>query len=497
MTTDVTGAQNAAAQTASAVSSTASDVSNAATTVDKTVAHQLTITERIFDKVQHFAETKGIDIVMAIIVLVIGYIISREIKVWTRNILKRSNVDPNAIGFITEIVYFICLLFVMTIVFGMLGISTSSLIAALGALVLVTAALAVFLPHRPKTYEGGASVTYTDQDGTYELLVGTFLNSIEDKQPEEKRTLSLSVDETSYLPAMLGVYRNGTPVDPEAFLAKVERCTLEAFPNENGALDIAEPRYNEMFSAAVLETDVVFTGASGTNELVWTLTMKNGDTIRLKHTFEVLPLVHAAFTAEDTPLNTIEDLKALLDRIDKEVPADTVVDIYLPPVTYTGDLHISSRAVNLYGCCDGSGRTVIEGSLTVSTHVPDKVVLHDLDFVGNGGNGLTATASTMIENCSFTGYDIGAAVENGGMIGVEACTFRNNKIGFSYDTLRYSFSKDGFPDCRIEGNDVGIQFVNLPGAMPLDFFGTVFSGNGTDIDNPIQNPIDLSNAIFE
>ena len=83
------------------------------------------------------------------------------------------------------------------------------------------------------------------------------------------------------------------------------------------------------------------------------------------------------------------------------------------------------------------------------------------------------------------------------MIGVEACTFRNNKIGFSYDTLSYSFSKDGFPDCRIEGNDVGVQFVNLPGAMPLDFFGTVFSGNGTDIDNPIQNPIDLSNAIFE
>ena len=255
-----------------------------------------------------------------------------------------------------------------------------ALIAALCALVLVTAALTVFLPHRPKTYEGGASVTYTDQDGTYELLVGTFLNNIEDKQPEEKRTLSLSVDETSYLPAMLGVYRNGTPVDPEAFLAKVERCTLEAFPNENGALDIAEPRYNEMFSAAVLETDVVFTGASGTNELVWTLTMKNGDTIRLKHTFEVLPLVHAVFTAEDTPLNTIEDLKALLDRIDGEVPADTVVDIYLPPVTYTGDLHISSRAVNLYGCCDGSGRTVIKGSLTVSTHVPDKVVLHDLDF---------------------------------------------------------------------------------------------------------------------
>ncbi len=128
MTGEVTGAQNVVTNTASAMSS------NAATTVDGTVTHQITMTERILDKIQHFAETKGLDIVMAIVVLVIGYIVSREIKVWTRNILKRSNIDPNAIGFITEIVYFISLLFVMTIVFGMLGISTSSLIAALGGI---------------------------------------------------------------------------------------------------------------------------------------------------------------------------------------------------------------------------------------------------------------------------------------------------------------------------------------------------------------------------
>jgi len=194
---------------------------------------------------------------------------------------------------------------------------------------------------------------------------------------------------------------------------------------------------------------------------------------------------------------TMEDLKALLDRMDGEVPADTVVDIYLPPVTYTGDLCISSRAVNLYGCSDGSGRTVIEGSLTVSTHTPDKVMLYDLDFVGTGGNGLTATASTMIWNCSFTGYDIGAAVKDGGMICVESCTFRNNKIGFSYDTLHHSLFKTGFPDCTIVGNEIGVQFVNLSGPAPLDFGDTVFSGNGVDIDNPIQYPIDLSNAIFE
>lgn len=372
-----------------------------------------------------------------------------------------------------------------------------ALIAALCVLVLAAAALAVFLPHRPKTYEGGASVTYTDKDGTYELLVSTASNDLENKQPEEKRTLFISVEDTCCLPALLGVYQNGTPADPEAFLAKVEHCTLEAFPNENGALDITEPRHDEAFVSSVLAAEVFFTGASGTNELVWTLTMKNGDTIRLKHTYEILPLVHQAYTEEDAPLDTIEDLRALLDRIGGEVPADTVVDIYLPPVTYTGDLNISSRAVNLYGCSDGSGRTVIEGSLTVSTHDPDNVMLHDLDFVGDGGNGLTATASVVIWNCSFTGYDVGAAVKNGGMIGVEACTFRNNKIAFSYDTLSYFSFKGGFPDSTIEDNDIGIQFVNIPGAMPLDFAGTVFSGNGIDIDNPIGYPIDLSNAIFK
>lgn len=372
-----------------------------------------------------------------------------------------------------------------------------TLYALLGALVLIVAAMAVFLPHRPKTFEGGASVTYTDKDGTYALLVSTFLDEISNNQPQEKRSISFSVDEQSCLLDYLGVYQDGKLVEPEGFLAKVERCTLEASPNENGTLEIIGPVYDEMYAPSVLEADVIFTGASGTNELVWTLTMKNGDTIRLTHTLEVLPLVHQTYTAENASLGTTEDLKALLDRIDQEVPADTIVDIYLPPVTYTGDLEISSRAVNLYGCSDGSGRTAIQGSLTVSTHTPAYVTLRNLDFVGSGGTGLSASASTNIWGCSFTGYDIGAAVKDGGMIGVEECAFRDNGIAFSYDTQHYSFFKTGFPSCRIEGNDIGIQFVRLPGASPLDFCGTVFSGNRIDIENPIRYPTDLSNAAFE
>ena len=111
-----------------------------------------------------------------------------------------------------------------------------TLYGLLGALVLIVAALAVFLPHRPKTFEGGASVTYADKDGTYELLVSTFSDDIENKQPEEKRTISFPVDESSCLPALLGVFQDGELVNPESFLSKLEHCTLEAFPNENGVL---------------------------------------------------------------------------------------------------------------------------------------------------------------------------------------------------------------------------------------------------------------------
>lgn len=372
-----------------------------------------------------------------------------------------------------------------------------ALIAASCAILLVLVVLACALSHRPKTYEGGASVTYADKDGAYELLASFVSSDLANHVPEEKRTISLSADESSCLPALLGVFQDGELADPESFFAKVESCTLEAFPNENGAFEISEPVYDTVFSPAARECDVIFTGASGTNELAWTLQMKNGDTIRLRQTFEVIPLVHQAFTPEDAPLNTMEDLRALLERINTEVPADTIVDIYLPAVTYTGNLTMASRAVNLYGCNDGSGRTVFAGSLSVRTDSPSLVTLCDLDFVGNGGTGLSSTASAQIFGCSFSGWDIGAAVQDGGMIGVENCIFRNNGIGFRYDTANYSFFKTGFPDCTFEGNGTGLQFARLPGTMALDFAFTVFSGNEIDIDNPIGYPADLSKAIFE
>ncbi|MGN1248692.1 MAG: zinc-ribbon domain-containing protein [Candidatus Spyradocola sp.] len=370
-----------------------------------------------------------------------------------------------------------------------------ALIAALCVTLAASVALVCALLLRPKTFEGGATVVYTDQDGAYELLVAFHPSDIANNRPIAEKSVSLSTEEYSNMTVMLGVYQNGQFADTDAFFAKVESCTLEAYPNENDALALTEPAFKTDFLPAARESDITYSGLSGANELHWTLNMKNGDTIRLRQTFAVIPLVHQVYTAQDTALNTLEELKALLARINDEVPEDTVVDIYLPPVTYSGNLTLL-RAVNLYGSTEGSGRTTFTGTLSVNSDYPSNVMLFDLDFAGDGGVGLSTTASIYMGNCSFTGWDVGALTLDGGMIGVEHCTFRGNGIGFKYNSRVFHSFNDVFPDCTIEDNDIGVQFAMLDGTITIDFAGSVFSGNRIDIDNQAGYPIDTTQAIF-
>ena len=46
-------------------------------------------------------------------------------------------------------------------------------------------------------------------------------------------------------------------------------------------------------------------------------------------------------------------------------------------------------------------------------------------------------------------------------------------------------------------NGTAVLMENVPTDIPLDFAGTVFSGNDTDVDNQCDHPIDLSNAILD
>ena len=52
---------------------------------------------------------------------------------------------------------------------------------------------------------------------------------------------------------------------------------------------------------------------------------------------------------------SVEELQALLDQTVREVAPSDLIHIYLPPVTYEGDLKLA-RAYEFYGCTDeGAG----------------------------------------------------------------------------------------------------------------------------------------------
>ena len=373
-----------------------------------------------------------------------------------------------------------------------------ALIAAACALIAAIAAAAVALWHRPVTLEGEGSVVYRDRDGEYTIMA-TFMSNdiIENKVPNPRWETSLAGDAESIMPALLGVVKGGEPLSVEVFDEKVADCTLEISEGD-GAVEFGEPTYMPIFGPTVRASEIYYTGKSGTNTFLWTLHMKNGDTIRLSTTFAVTELVRRAYTQQDAPMSDMTELSALLTKIAQELDSDVIADVYLPAGEYEGDLVIASRAVNLYGCNNGSGRTVFHGTLDVRCDTPANVAITDIDFIGEGsGTGLCASASVDTLRCSFENWDVGALVQNEGMITVDLCTFRNNGVGLRYDTHSYHAFKDVFPECLVENNGIGVQFQALPGDMTMDFQATTFRGNGTDIDNPIGFPVNLENAIFE
>ena len=70
------------------------------------------------------------------------------------------------------------------------------------------------------------------------------------------------------------------------------------------------------------------------NEVVWTLRMKSGDVLHLTMTVEFEEQQALRITPEDAPLDTAQELQALLDRLAEEYDADTSITVELPDVTY-------------------------------------------------------------------------------------------------------------------------------------------------------------------
>jgi len=89
--------------------------------------------EGIMQGIADLLAAYGLKVAGAIAVLVIGWIVAGSVRSAARKGLARANLDATLIPFVSNLIYYLLLIFVIIAVLGLFGIPTTSFIAVLGA----------------------------------------------------------------------------------------------------------------------------------------------------------------------------------------------------------------------------------------------------------------------------------------------------------------------------------------------------------------------------
>ncbi len=377
-------------------------------------------------------------------------------------------------------------------------------VRALRAVLLLLLALAAGLTlwhcTRPKVYDNGtAEIVYTDKDGRYQLLLNFFGDRF---QPMTDYAEKVEEGTTSNKPSRLLVNHVDSGVNAkEAFRRKVEDVTVEFLrPGGPEPWQSSGPAISDYDQEAAYRTILTYTDRSGDMELRWTIRMKNGDIIRLYQRMElgVIPTRH--FYPEDMPMETLEDLQALVDTVNETIPANIIVYLHLPAVTYEGSLALAERSMNLVGSEGPDGtRTTFTGTLQATARRGYICQFKGLDFAGDGeGVGVSAAARINFRDCRFAGWRTGVLCYGQSWVNAKDCTFEDNTVGFHFNATRENANDHMYSGNLFLRNSTAVLLENVPGnEQALYFEGTRFSRNGTDIDDRCGHETDISQAIFE
>lgn len=285
--------------------------------------------------------------------------------------------------------------------------------------------------------------------------------------------------------------------DFRALVASAE-LTLETLSGSENTVDVQAWGVYDDFPEQAYTGEIHMLGADSTQRVVWTLHMKNGDTLALYQTLYVREQQTITFTAEDTPMATAAELTALVKKIDTELDKNAIIEVYLPAGTYDCGLEIKGHAYNVRGAvnADGTPATVFTGTVAVSTEDPGFVELSNLSLRGSGGVGLDATAAVEMKNCAFEGFDTAVMVHNGAFVHPTDCVFRGNAVAMDFNTVTVHFDSPDFDGNTFDGNGTALLLESLPKGETLLLNGCVFRNNGTDIENRSTRGVDSSGAVF-
>ena len=339
----------------------------------------------------------------------------------------------------------------------------------------------------PDPYLAACQTYYTAEDGREYHVFTAMTPSIEGRtDPVGYHSELIPAGGTVDFPATVMVQDATTQEDcPEDFAPLLDSwdVTVSA-PEGVGRVSLREAELETADTPALLYRRLWGDNTCTHNEIVWTLRMKNGDVLILTQTIELLPQEVRTYSMADTPLDTAEQLQALLDDITGACDADTSVTVYLPEVTYDAPITVGC-AVELVG----SG-TTFTAPITVA---PLKnmdltcafVRFRQINFTGDGsGTGITAAAPTYLEESRVTGWAVGGEAVTGGWLYLRGSHVADCGVGIRYNSA-YSSSYTYFADkMTFVQNGTALELLCMPPDGYIELQGCRFHGNGTDVRNP-------------
>lgn len=371
--------------------------------------------------------------------------------------------------------------------------------AILLAAVMAAALTAVGFASRGKVIDAqGAELTYETDGQTFHLAL-----SFESQggapffgQPEIVENARGDQLHGRTATSLLFVDNGGKENKKGPFLALVDHCEVTAVPREGGEfLQIDETFLPEQSNAAFEAAPSYHAGQAkeGTADIIWTIYLKNGDTLRLRHTVKITRIPVVTLTENDYPMATVEELNTLLETLAREADQNTIYVLSLPSVTYEGGLTMKNF------CCDlvGSEDTTFTDTVTIATRGIHPSNITNVRFVGDGtGIGLSASEGAFLHRCTFENWEIGAYGGLGSWVNATGCTFRGNGVGLWLDNRGdATCSGSYYGDSVYEDNGTAVRIAAMPGTETLDFNNCVFRGNGVNVENTAGYAVDLSQIV--
>lgn len=371
-----------------------------------------------------------------------------------------------------------------------------------GALLLFAAALVVgiCLCNRPQTVDGMGEVQYTDADGTYQILIG----SGPDRFQSVSEMSQLAGDEEGYrFPSRLYINHVESGANAkDVFLKKVQSAevAVDQPAGSSSPIVCTEPEHRDFAPEAALVSLIDYTKQSASPaQIIWTLHMESGDTIRIRMNLTLIPIHTYDYHPDSEDMSDLPALQALIDRLAEETDQKDNVNLYLPAVVYTEPLILHGRSFNLIGCEENGRRTTFAAGIQMRNMDGGNWISYftGLDFVGDGtGVGLSTAARAWAKECRFTGWKTAVLCYGTTWANTTDCAFTDNGAGLYYNAVGNCVSDTHFTGNTFTGNGVAVRLENVPTDVELNFSGSVFTGNETDIDNRCNQALNIADAVF-